>query len=44
MGLPEFPGEEYASKKYNDMNNVSWPELCMVNCSSFAVVTYSIHT
>jgi N12 class adenine-specific DNA methylase len=32
-------------KIYNDTstNNVSWPELCMLNCSSFAVVTYSVH-
>jgi hypothetical protein len=29
-------------KIYNDMNNVSWPELCMINCSSFAVVTYTV--
>ena len=25
------------------MKNVSWPELCMLNCNSFAVVNYSIH-
>ena len=43
MGLPNFPVEEFASKIYNDMNNVSWTVLCMLNCSTFAVVTYSIY-
>ena len=38
-----FPENNLLKKIYNDMNNSSWPELCMLNCSSFALVTYSTH-